>query len=203
MSVKVMGRVWDLNLPPNQKLVLMAYADAAEHDGTKSFPGHERLSEMTGYSRAQVQRITNQLVDNGLLEQVSSGRRGQRAEFIVKVLQDAPLEEEIVAHGGRDSGAQLRATSRPDPSYNASTSSNGFTAFNAKRAVEAVRQRKRNGLKVKSEAGLAMTIQQDPDFVEESRELWAHRDCDDCGGKGFKENYAPGAGQVQVKCEST
>ena len=48
MSVKVMGKVWDADLPPNLKLVLLAYADAAEHDGTEIWPGHERLASMTG-----------------------------------------------------------------------------------------------------------------------------------------------------------
>mgnify|MGYP002626830334 CR=1 FL=1 len=83
MSVKVLGRVWDTALPPNQRLVLLAYADAAEHDGTRSFPGEERLSDMTGYSRSQVQRITTELVKLGVLVRVKPGFRGQRAEFAV------------------------------------------------------------------------------------------------------------------------
>lgn len=197
-----MGRVWDLEIPPNQKLVLMAYADAAEHDGSRSFPGHERLQEMTGYSRAQIHRITNQLIAGGWLEQVAGGHRGQRAEYIVKVSQDETHTEEKVLHQGTESVAQLRDTSRPDPSYNASTASIGFTAFHADRAVEAVRKRKRKGLPVKSEAGLAMTIQADPDFIEESKELWEHRDCERCGGKGEIEEYSPGAGMTAVKCNA-
>jgi hypothetical protein len=91
----------------------------------------------------------------------------------------------------------------PDPTRtpNTTSASNGFTAFHAQRAAEAVRERKRKGLEVKSEGGLARTIQGDPDFVAESKRLWAHRDCEKCGGKGFVEDYAPGAGQVRVKCE--
>ena len=81
MSVKVMGKVWDTDLPPNQRLVLLAYADAAEHDGTEIWPGHERLASMTGYSRTQVERITRDLITAGVLIRVSKGYRGRRARF--------------------------------------------------------------------------------------------------------------------------
>ncbi len=83
MSVKVMGRVWDSDLPPNHRLVLLAYADAAEHDGTRSYPGEQRLIEMTGYSVSTVRRITAELLKLGMLVQVKAGHRGQRAEYWV------------------------------------------------------------------------------------------------------------------------
>ncbi len=83
MSVKVMGKVWDTNLPPNQRLVLLAYADAAEHDGTEIWPGHERLTSMTGYSRSQVERITRDLITAGVLIRVTKGYRGRRARFAI------------------------------------------------------------------------------------------------------------------------
>jgi len=83
MSVKVMGKVWDTDLPPNQRLVLLAYADAAEHDGTEIWPGHERLTAMTGYSRSQVERITRDLIAAGVLVRVTKGYRGRRARFAI------------------------------------------------------------------------------------------------------------------------
>ena len=83
MSVKVMGKVWDADLPPNLKLVLLAYADAAEHDGTEIWPGHERLASMTGYSRSQVERNTRDLVERGVLVRVEKGHRGRRATFLI------------------------------------------------------------------------------------------------------------------------
>ena len=85
MSVKVMGRVWDSGLPPHQRLVLLAYADAAEHDGSKAFPGEDRLAEMTGYSLTSVDRITRELRTLGVLVQVGRGHRGRRAEFRVNL----------------------------------------------------------------------------------------------------------------------
>ncbi len=83
MSVKVMAQVWDSDLAPNHRLVLLAYADAAEHDGTKAFPGEERLAAMTGYSTPTIRRVTAELLDLGVLIQVKKGHRGQRAEYHV------------------------------------------------------------------------------------------------------------------------
>lgn len=99
-----MGRVWDAPLDPNLKLMLMAYADAAEHDGTDIWPGWERLSKMTGYSRTQVWRNTRELVALGVLVQIGRGVRGQRASYqipldhpLLTVLQDEPQSDNSVA----------------------------------------------------------------------------------------------------------
>jgi hypothetical protein len=91
MSVKVMGRVWDSTLPPNLRLVLLAYADAAEHDGSQSYPGWERLVEMTGYSRSTIEAITKTLRSIGVLVQVRKGHVGQRAEFRIDLGKLAAL----------------------------------------------------------------------------------------------------------------
>ena len=94
MSVKVMGKVWDTDLPPNQRLVLLAYADAAEHDGTEIWPGHERLTAMTGYSRSQVERITRDLIAAGVLVRVTKGYRGRRARFAIPLNHPAFVSQD-------------------------------------------------------------------------------------------------------------
>ena len=81
MSVKVMAKVWDADLPPHLKLTLLAYADAAEHDGSEIWPGHQRLEWMTSYSRSQVERNTRDLIKRGVLVRVTRGRKGRRASF--------------------------------------------------------------------------------------------------------------------------
>ena len=78
-----MGRVWDADLSPNLKMVLLAYADAAEHDGTEIWPGWERISKMTGYSESTVGRLTADLIKLGVLVQVSKGYRGRRATYLI------------------------------------------------------------------------------------------------------------------------
>jgi len=72
MSVKIMGLVWDLEIPPNEKLVLLAYADHADHAGFSIFPAVASIAKKTGYSERQVQRITRGLVNKGFL--MSDGR---------------------------------------------------------------------------------------------------------------------------------
>ena len=78
-----MGRVWDADLPPNLKLVLLAYADAAEHDGTEIWPGWDRVAAMTGYSEPTVARITAELRKLGVLVQVQRGFTGQRSKYLI------------------------------------------------------------------------------------------------------------------------
>ncbi len=67
MSVKIMGLVWDADLPKDMKYLLLAYADHADHEGGSIFPSVALISWKTGYSERQVQRITKQLVSQKVL----------------------------------------------------------------------------------------------------------------------------------------
>ena len=78
MSVKVMGAVFDLDIPPNLKLVLLAYADHAHHDGTSIFPAADLVAEKTGYSVRSVKRIARELESAGLLIPDGRGPHGTR-----------------------------------------------------------------------------------------------------------------------------
>ena len=76
MSVKVMGFVWDLELPPNLKLVLLAYADHADHDGGSIYPAIGTVAQKTGYSPREVQRLTRELEARGRLVADGSAKFG-------------------------------------------------------------------------------------------------------------------------------
>jgi len=76
MSVKAMGYVWDLDLPQNEKFVLLAYADHADHDGRNIFPSVQRIADKTGYSKRSVQGITRRLEERGLLIADGQGKNG-------------------------------------------------------------------------------------------------------------------------------
>ena len=76
MSVTVMNSVWEWDLPSNEKIVLLAYADHAAHDGSSVFPSISRIAEKTGYGERWVQLITRKLEAMGLLERDGSGPRG-------------------------------------------------------------------------------------------------------------------------------
>lgn len=73
MSVKQMAMVWDLDLEPNHKIVLLAYADHADDDGDNVYPSLGRMAHKTGYSTDQIRRISRQLVEAGLMELVEKG----------------------------------------------------------------------------------------------------------------------------------
>ena len=76
MSVKIMGLVWDLDLPQNEKFVLLAYADHADHNGRNMFPAVETIAKKTGYSQRSVQRTTHSLEEKGYLIADGKGPKG-------------------------------------------------------------------------------------------------------------------------------
>lgn len=75
MSAKAAGRVWDLDLPHNKRLVLLAMADHADHDGRNIYPSTDLIAWKTGYSRRQVQRVIDTLIADGILTIVTPARQ--------------------------------------------------------------------------------------------------------------------------------
>ena len=71
MSVKIMGQVWDLDMPPNNKFVLLAYADHADHAGNNVFPSVSMIAKKTGYGERQIKRIKQELINAGYLVEVT------------------------------------------------------------------------------------------------------------------------------------
>ncbi len=67
MSSKVMGLVWEADLPRDEKFILLSYADHADHNGESVFPSTTLMSWKTGYSVRQIQRITKKLIEKGIL----------------------------------------------------------------------------------------------------------------------------------------
>jgi hypothetical protein len=67
MSGKVKAWVWDSGLPQNEKFVMLAYADTADHDGESVMPSNDLIVWMTGYSLASVKRIKKSLIVKGYL----------------------------------------------------------------------------------------------------------------------------------------
>jgi len=76
MSVKTMAQVWDLDLPQNEKFVLLAYADHADHDGRNIFPAVATIAKKTGYSKRSIQGITRSLEEKGYLIPDGKGPKG-------------------------------------------------------------------------------------------------------------------------------
>lgn len=67
MSIKIMGQVWEIALPVNEKMIMLAMADHADHNGRNIRPGVPLIAWKTDYSDMQVRRIIKKLVAKGLL----------------------------------------------------------------------------------------------------------------------------------------
>ena len=98
MSVRLMSMAWQSGLPKNQKILLLAYADHANDDGSSIYPGEDLVAEKTSDSKGNVRRVTKLLLESGILIQTKPGYRGQRAEYLINV---AALEEQIASHIAR------------------------------------------------------------------------------------------------------
>src|SRR5512139_2104790 len=83
MSVQVMSSVWDLNLPTNEKIVLLAYADHADKNGFSVFPSVSTIAAKAGYSDRSVQAITRRLQAKGILQRDGTGPHGTNRWRIV------------------------------------------------------------------------------------------------------------------------
>ncbi len=96
MSVKTMGRVWELNLPHSHMLVLLALADHADHEGANIYPSVGLVAWKCGYSERQVQRIMSELVESGVLVKVST-KPGKKVTYRI----DTTKSEQKTPYKGR------------------------------------------------------------------------------------------------------
>lgn len=90
MSVKIMGLVWDLDIDRDEKYILLAYADHADHEGGNIRPSVDLIARKTGVSKRTVQRHTRSLQDAGYLipEGGQKGGRGRTARWRIPIKGD-------------------------------------------------------------------------------------------------------------------
>ena len=67
MSIAVMTAVWKLNLPDDEKIILLKLADCADDDGMNAFPSVNRIAVECGTSERTVQRRLRSLEEKGLI----------------------------------------------------------------------------------------------------------------------------------------
>ena len=104
MSVKIMGMVWDLQIDPNKKFVLMAYADHADHKGGNIWPAIDTIVKKTCYHERSVQRITRELEEDGYLVSDGKGPVGTNKWRIPLSEGGDKIAPRQIAGGGTDSG---------------------------------------------------------------------------------------------------
>lgn len=134
MSVKVMGLVWDLDqLTSIQKIVLLALADHATHEGKKIFPGEALLIQKTSLSARTVREAKAQLAteDLDLLRIVQKSARGRPTEYEInmahlKILAaNADKRRELEARGASDDDEDLEPIETPTGAGSAATEARG------------------------------------------------------------------------------
>ena len=84
MSGKIMGKVWDLDLPHNQLLILLALADHADHEGNNVYPSLGLVAWKTGYSEQQVRRVMRDLEKAGILK-ATERKPGKSARYRIDI----------------------------------------------------------------------------------------------------------------------
>ena len=67
MSYRLQPLIWNTDMKPGQRFVMLALVDYADDNGRNIYPSIETLSKKTGYSERNVQRILKSLEDDGLI----------------------------------------------------------------------------------------------------------------------------------------
>jgi biotin operon repressor len=78
-----MAAIWELELPRNEKLVALCFADFANDQG-ECFPSLDRVAWKTGYSRRQAYSLVQALRARGILVP-QDARRGRSRTVIYRV----------------------------------------------------------------------------------------------------------------------
>ena len=76
MSYRLQPLIWNTDMKPSQRFVMLALVDYADDNGRNIYPSIETLSKKTGYSERNVQRILKSLEDEGLILIVGRSKYG-------------------------------------------------------------------------------------------------------------------------------
>jgi hypothetical protein len=106
MSALIMGMVWELELPRDEKLVLLAYADHANPSGGSIFPSVATIAHKTGYSRRSVQAITRRLERAGYLVAQGCGPHGTNRYHIPVCKGAVSARVQAATGGGAEMGGE-------------------------------------------------------------------------------------------------
>jgi len=109
MSVKIMGAIWELDLPQNKRLVLLAMGDHADHDGGNVFPSIALIAWKTGYSERQVQRIVQGLVKDGLLVKQKSATNRAATVYAIDTSKGKPKPALNALRGDKMSPQEIKS----------------------------------------------------------------------------------------------
>lgn len=80
MSVKIMGKAWELDLETSELLILLAMADHADHEGNNVRPSTRLIAWKTGFSERHVRRVIDKLVSEKIL-MVTNAPKGKTITY--------------------------------------------------------------------------------------------------------------------------
>jgi hypothetical protein len=119
MSVKIMGLVWDLDISVidrEEKYVLLAYADHADHSGGNIYPSIDLICQKTGYKERAIQMITRSLVKKGFLVPDGKGPKGTNKWKYGGGAENAGVQNIQGAKRKGKGGAKANAPESSEPS---------------------------------------------------------------------------------------
>lgn len=96
MSVKMMSKVFGLDIESGTKLLLLALTDHADDDGHECWPAVSYLCWKTNLSERHVRRMLSRLRDEGVLIPVGREGGGRRRSVIYQINLDVlPAKEPL------------------------------------------------------------------------------------------------------------
>jgi len=98
MSIKAMSIVWESKLESSKRFILLYYADRGNDEGENVYPSVHTVAERTGLSRRTVQRLTKEMVEDGLMTLVGPTDYGTNSyklhlEAIKNYLPNSKIED--------------------------------------------------------------------------------------------------------------
>lgn len=94
MSIKVMTMVWETELTPANKFVLLALADWADDEGQGIYPSLARVAWKCNYDRKTIKRNIDALMELGILnERLRPGNTNLYAIDISKLVNRPPYNK--------------------------------------------------------------------------------------------------------------
>ncbi len=132
MSIKLMSQVYEYQFTHAEQAIVLCMADHAHDDGTKCFPGIDRMAWKTTYEERQIKRVLKALVARGVLEVVAfaTGGRGHPTEYTIH-LENAERKPDFVPCRKGD-------TSRTSPSERVTSDARSRTQRVTFRAAQQV-----------------------------------------------------------------
>src|ERR1700741_3942718 len=93
VSSRALAWAWAQNLPPNEKLVLVALADQANAEGA-CFPSRGYVARSTGFSLRTISEVASRLEGRGLIRREQRARKdGGSTSNLYHLHVSAPAED--------------------------------------------------------------------------------------------------------------